>query len=152
MAATKLKKALGTDGQALTDESFGADGLKAVLQAMAKSAGYMLRGAQAGTIATATLDEIIAPQAMDVLIRLEARVAVCGTAGSTVLQVQKNGTLITGATLTFDNADADPTQLNTSVLAVSLAAGDRLTLAVTTAPTAGTGLSASCKVALLEVE
>lgn len=151
MTATKLKRSLGTDGQALTDESYGADGLKAVLQAVAKTAGLRLSGFQA-TITIATLDEMLVQSAQDYLLRLDLRVAVCGTAGDTVIQVQRNGTLIPNATLTIANTATDPTLSETAEIAVSLAENDRITLAVTTAPTGGTGLTATAQFYALDIE
>ena len=91
------------------------------------------------TVATATLGGMLIRRPM----RLRSHstgLGVCGTAGSTVVQVHVNGSAISAATLTTDNADADGTVRNVG-LDQALVAGDRLEIVVSTAPTGGTDLA-----------
>lgn len=101
-----------------------------------------------GTIATGILASMIAPKA-GMLRKLTVNAAVAGSAGTTVVQVQKNGVLMAGGTVTVDNADPDNVAKSSADLAVAFAAGDLIQLVVTTAPTGGTGLTAT---ALLEAD
>lgn len=153
MTITTLKRSLGTDAQALTDVSYGVDGLKNVLQALAKVAGVTLKAAQA-TIAVAVLDGFLVEEAGDYQVMLRIEVGTTGTAGNTIVQVHKNGTLVTGATLTVANTEADGTKsaLSAAIALSGLVAGDTITLEVTTAPTGGANLVASARMTPLAVE
>ncbi len=83
----------------------------------------------------------------DTLRELSARVDVCGSAGSTVLEVRVN-TVVQGS-LTFANTDPDPTQkkvtLGTGGNGIDVKDGDIVDLNISAAPTGGTGLAATLR-------
>jgi hypothetical protein len=101
---------------------------------------YSLDGAQA-TVATATLSGFIAQRPLR-LRGLRGRIAVAGTAGTTTVEVHLNGTVISGATASVANTVTDPGIFSVAVNA-AIAPGDAITLVVTAAATAATGLVAS---------
>lgn len=96
---------------------------------------------QQAAIAAATLSGFIAQRALR-LRGLRGRIAVCGDAGTTTVQVHRNGVLISGATVSVANTAADPTSFSVAVDA-AIAPGDAITLVVTAAATNATGLVAS---------
>jgi hypothetical protein len=75
-----------------------------------------------------------------VLRAMSAKALVCGTVGSTVLELSVNGAAAI-ASITIDNADVDGTQKSAGVNpSVALNPGDIVEINCTTAPTAGSGL------------
>lgn len=143
-----LKRSLGEAG-AFIDESNGRPSrLYEVLAALAEGS-VSAKGFQA-VIATAVLDQFIAPTAM----RLQAFLTNAGTtgsAGSTVVNVDVDGTDV--ATLTTLNTDADGiTKTADLSTPVDIAAGSVVKLEVTTAPTAGADLTATAMFSGLQVE
>jgi hypothetical protein len=83
------------------------------------------------------------------LTGLRTAVATCGTGGSTVVEVTVNGT--SKGSLTTANDATDGTKKSLA-LDVTLAAGDLVSIAVTTAPTGGAGLTASASFQPVAVE
>lgn len=150
MTITLLKQSLGTDGQSLTDESSGLDGLKNVLQAMARALGITLKGAQA-VVATATLDSWIVDAAGDYQASLRTEIGTTGTSNDTDVELQVNGSLV-GDQATTDNTDADGTKQAVLVSLTSLSAGDVVDLVVSAAPGSGANLKASARITSLAVE
>lgn len=148
MALTKLKKLMGSEGQAMTDESYGSDNMKDVLQAMAKSAGWLMKSWSA-TPATGVMDQMLADVAMDCVCELGLKMGVGGTAGSTTLQLRKNGSAV--GSVTVDNADADGT-VKWATVKFSVAKGDLLDLNVSALATGGDDLVASARIVGLERE
>lgn len=94
-------------------------------------------GAFQATIATATIGGLLICRAARVRALLIG-VGVCGTAGSTVVQVHVNGASV--GEVSVDNAAADGTMANIG-LDAALAVGDRLEIVVSTAPTGGSDLA-----------
>lgn len=137
MTAT-LKKTLGDAGAFLADDH-GDDNLHAVLKAMAEE-GAALNAYQA-TVATAIIGGHVVDKPSK-LRNFRIDVGTTGTAGSTVVEVNVNGTQ--KGELTVDNADADGTGKSVD-LDVDLVAGDVVTIEVTTAPTAGANLVATAR-------
>jgi hypothetical protein len=134
---TTLKKTVG-DGGGGADRSHGSDTLYDVLKSMAKEP-RLLTSARLGTIATGVFHKFVASGKRK-LLEFVVEVEVCGSAGSTVVELRQNGTVI--GTLTFANTDPDPTTKRVAVTTF-LADGDRVDFNVSTAPTGGTGLSAA---------
>jgi hypothetical protein len=77
------------------------------------------------------------------LLVLRARTEVAGTAGTTTVVVQRNGVAVPGATVSIANTAADPSPVGSAgpTAVTDFAVGDLISLVVTAAPTAGTGLS-----------
>lgn len=150
MTLTVLKQSLGTDAQALTDESSGEPGLKDVLQALARSAGVTLKGAQA-VIAAATLDSFIVDVAGDYVASLRTEIGTTGVANDTDVELQVNGTLV-GGQATTDNTEADGIKKAVTVALPGLAVGDVVDLVVSAAPTSGADLKASARITSLSIE
>lgn len=149
MATTKLKRSLGTDGQSLTDESSGLDGLKAVLQALAKGEGRALDAHQA-TPSAAVVGGFVADRAGDYDYTLKLNVGTTGTGGQTDVDLNVNGAQ--EAQVTVTNAEADGTT-NTVTGTVTLAENDVVTLEVTAVATGSPAdLTATARVKALEVE
>lgn len=149
MSQANLKKSLGEAG-AFFDDSHGENRLYDVLKALAES-GETLNVTQA-VIATAVLATLIVDRASK-LGNLWVNLEVTGTAGSTVLEVKVNGTIV-GA-ITVGNAVADDTSAGLALADLAgadLEAGDVVSLEVTTAPTAGTGLHATLRLKAVTVE
>jgi hypothetical protein len=132
---TTLKKTIG-DGGGGNDRVHGSDTVYDVLKAMALEP-RALHSARLATIATGIFSSLIV-KGKRKPVELRAEVEVCGSAGSSVVEVRQNGTVI--ATLTFANTDADPTKKSVAITAV-LADNDKLDFNVSTAPTGGTGLT-----------
>lgn len=101
---------------------------------------YPFDGQQA-TVAAATIAGFVAQRAY-LLRGIRGRLAVCGTAGNTVIQIHKNGVAISGAEVTIANTAADPTVFSLG-LDVAIAPGDAITMVVSSAATAATGLVCS---------
>lgn len=143
-----IRKDLGQGGAYLGENSEGSSNvLPDVLRALAQGPAGQLNAYQA-TIATATLDGIIACAAGKIT-GLRTSVATCGTAGDTTVQIQKNGTSV--GELTTGNAEADGIKKSLA-LDVDVVAGDLLQLVVTAAPTGGVGLTVSAKLQPVIVE
>lgn len=134
---TVLKKLLA-EGGAGQDRSHGSDTAYDVLKSMALESRPLL-STRLPTIATGVLAELI-NKGKRKLTAFKARVAVCGSAGSTVVELRVN-TVVVG-TLTFANTDPDPSTKEVAVNTV-LADGDLVDINVSTAPTGGTGLVAT---------
>lgn len=101
---------------------------------------YPFDGQQA-SVSAATIAGFIAQRAY-VLRGLRGRLAVCGTVQDSIVQVHKNGTLITGASVTIAHAGSDPTVFSIA-LNEPIAPGDAITMVVTQAATGATGLVCS---------
>jgi hypothetical protein len=143
-----IKRDLGQGQAFLGDRSFSSsDGLPDVLRALAQGPIGQLNAYQA-TIAAATLNGIVACGAGKI-VGLRTSVAVCGSADSTTVQVQKNGTSV--GELTTGNAEADGIKKSLAI-DVDIVAGDLIQLVVTAAPTGGTGLTVSAKLQPVIVE
>ncbi len=99
-----------------------------------------------GTVATGVLARLPITRP-DTLRELVVRLDVCGSAGQTVVQARVNGVLVTNGALTIDNAAADPTQVKVTLgsgnAGIDVKDGDIVDINVSTAPTAGSGLSAT---------
>lgn len=151
MATTKLKRSLGTDGQSLTDESHGADGLKAVLQALARAIGIKL-SAFTATPAVAVLDAFLvgAGEAGEYDLSLALKMGTTGTTTDTTLDLMVNG--VSAGQVVVLNTDTDGTANRSDGVAVTLAEDDYVTLEVTTIPTGGADLAASARLSPLDVE
>lgn len=157
MARTTLKRLMGDAGAGL-DQSHSppAPGrLYDVLAALVnQSRPPLLQANVAGTIATGVLNRITIT-APDVLRELSARVDVCGTAGQTVVQVRVNAVSV--GSLTIDNAAADPTQVKVQLgttpgAGIDVKDGDIVDINVSTAPTAGSGLTVAVRSCPIDVE
>lgn len=145
MTVKNLEQNLAETG-AYTDRSSGKDNLYDVVAAMANS-GPTLDAYQA-TIATG----IIASKILfgdHIIKKLKIYVGVCGTAGSTTVQVLKNS--VSQGELSIANTVADGAPLELVIANVACVAGDRIELSVSAAPTAGTDLIASVQLAAVSV-
>jgi hypothetical protein len=94
--------------------------------------------AQQATIATAILAGVVLNKSHK-LSNLRIAVGTTGTAGSTTVQVHKNG--VSQGELTVANTEADGTKKSLA-LDVDCVAGDLIQLVVSAAPTAGANLTA----------
>ena len=141
-----LAKDLGKAGAFLGDESgpYTSKLLRSVLLELAMGGGGNLDAHQA-TIAAATIGGKLITRASK-LVGLRTSVEVTGSADDTIVQVHVNGSAVTGAELTTDNADADGIKKSVAITEVALVAGDLVELVVSAAPTAGTGLDASAEI------
>ena len=101
---------------------------------------YPFDGQQA-TVATGTIAGFVAQRAY-LLRGMRGRLAVCGTANSTTIQIHKNGVAISGAEVEIANTAADPTVFSLA-LDVAIAPGDVITMVVSAAATSATGLVCS---------
>lgn len=142
----KLKKFLGEAGALVGDKSMGLDTLYDVLKALAERSASLT--AYQATVATATLNGVVLDKPHK-LTGLRTAVDVCGTAGSTTVQVHKNG--VSQGELTTANTEDDGTKKSLE-LDVDCVAGDVIKLVVSAAPTAGTGLTGSAVLEPVEVE
>jgi len=155
MTLTVLKKSLGTDGQALTDESHGADALKSVLQACAKHSTTKLSAFQAAAT-VAVLDRLIVDERMlgDYLAYLRFNAGTAGTASATTVQLRQTavgGSPTVRGTLTIDNADPDGTFVEARVL-LTLVENDIIDIIESVAATGGANILVSCRLCPLEAE
>lgn len=154
MSQVLLKQSIG-DAGASVDASHSAAGVPSRLYDVLKQLclGKPLLAVVQPTIATGILARIPIT-APDTLRELSARVDVCGTAGSTVLEVRVN-TVVVGS-LTFANTDPDPSQkkvtLGTGNAGVDVKDGDIVDINVSTAPTGGTGLAATVRSSPIGIE
>jgi hypothetical protein len=142
-----LRKDLGQAGACLGDLSGPYDSLPDVLKAMCAGPVGSLEGRQ-DTIAVATIAGTLINSAGK-LTGLRTSVGTCGTAGNTVVAVTVNG--VSKGSLTTANDAVDGTKKSLS-LDVDLAAGDLVELAVTSAPTGGANLTASCSFQPVKIE
>jgi hypothetical protein len=95
--------------------------------------------AQIGTITTGVKMRFVVTEAA-ILRGMYAKVGTTGSSGSTVLVVNKNGSAVTGLTLTIANTDADGTAKTDGPTAeTTLAAGDVVDVEVTAAPGSSSG-------------
>lgn len=140
MSRKTLKKFIG-EGASLLDDSNGADNLYDVLNELVEGVSDCVTAYQA-VVATGIIGSIVVQRA-STLRSLSASLAVCGTAGSTTLQVRVNGT--SKGSLSWANTDPDPSYKTLS-LDINVAAGDVVDLNVSAAPTGGTGLTATARV------
>lgn len=139
-----LRKDIGEAGAFLGDKSGPYDSLRDVLLEMIQGPKD-LNGHQ-DTIATATIAGMLVKRAGK-LTGLRTSVGTTGTAGSTTVQVHKNGSAVTGAEATTANTEADGTKKAVALsTAVALAAGDLVELVVSAAPTAGAALDATAEI------
>jgi len=143
-----LKKLLGIAGAGI-DESYEDinqlyDVLKALVQGKSPAAS-----AYQATIATATIGAFIVDDDESKLTGLRTSVGTTGTAGSTTVQVHKNGA--SQGELTTANTEDDGTKKSLA-LDISLAAGDLVEIVVSAAPTAGADLVASVQANAVTVE
>jgi hypothetical protein len=139
MTAT-LKRAL-KDGLGLTDESHGTIAtLYNLLKEMCENPAFVLTARQA-----AAATGIIGSQVVDKATRLRKlyfTVTDAGSANDTTIQILADGVLLTGATLTINNAEAN--NFETSVeLDVAVPAGARIDINVSAIATAATHLVVS---------
>lgn len=148
MSNSVLKQRLGDAGAGLDSSFDGQNRLYDNLKSLSEL-GYSLDVYQT-TIATATIASKVVNTACK-LTNFRTSVAVCGTADSTVVEVQVNGVEITAATTTIANDDADGVKSSVD-LNVTLAAGDLVEIVVSAAPTAGSGLTASLEFKTVTVE
>lgn len=144
MTAT-LKKALG-EGHAFLSDEHGSDNLYKVLAALAEGPNPLT--AHQATIATAVLAGMVAYKPMK-LKSFSAAVATCGTDGSTVVELNQNGTAVASITIANDDADGTVTHVD---LDLDVAKGDVLEIEVATAPTGGSGLNATATFSPAAVE
>lgn len=146
MAATILRKDLGEAGAFLGDKSGPyADLLRTVLEALARA--FNLNALQATpSVATIAQRTVFGEQK---LYGLKTKVGTTGTAGSTTVQVHKNGSSV--GELTTANTEADGT-IKTLDLNVDLADGDLVELKVTAIPTAGANISVEAQISPLDIE
>lgn len=144
MTAT-LKQSLG-EGHAFFSDEHGDDNLLDVLKAVAEGPNQL--SAHQTTIATAVLTGMVAYKAFR-LKSFSAAIATTGTAGSTVVELNHNGTAV--ASITIANTDADGTVTHVD-LDLAIAKGDTLEIEVDTAPTAGSGLNATATMSPVVVQ
>jgi hypothetical protein len=152
MTAPTLKKLLGEAGAGM-DQSHGAPSvLREVLTAMAK-AGTPLNAAQVGAVSTGVKAAVVAP--FDGVIGdIAARLGTCGTAGSTTVVVNKNGTpLATGVAVAHDVADGEAQLADLSGdAAAEFSAGDYIEVEVTAVATGAADLDVSLSLRSVKVE
>lgn len=152
MTAPTLKKSLGEAG-AFIDESNGSPShLREALAALAK-AGMPLTALQ-GTIAAAVLKSWVAT--FDGVIGdLSLVVGTTGSAGSTTVVVNKNGTALATAPAAVLNTDADGSTRSVDLSGdaeAGFVVGDVIDIEVTAAPTAGANLDVTVSLRPLVVE
>jgi hypothetical protein len=143
-----LKKLLGIGGAGIDESYEDVNQLYDVLKAMVEGAAPALSARQT-TIATADIGGMLVDDAEGKLLRLRTSVGTTGTAGSTTVQVHKNG--VSQGELTTANTEADGVKKSLT-LDVALAAGDLIELVVSAAPTAGADLVASVYTSPITVE
>lgn len=149
MSNVTLKRS-SREAQSFSDESNGRpSSVYEVIKSLAENPPFTVK-AHLAVIATGILTTAYTEKATR-LRKLWTRAAVCGTAGSTTVQVLVNGVLATGATATIANTDTDGALVETD-LDVAVPAGARIDLSVSAAPTAGTGLSVQADFNALTVE
>jgi len=154
MSVALLKQYVGEAG-AGSDASHSPSALPTKLYEILKQLclGKPLVSVIQPTIATGVLARIPIT-APDTLRELSARVDVCGSAGSTVVEVRVN-TVVVGS-LTFANTDPDPSQkkvtLGTGNAGVDVKDGDIVDINVSTAPTGGTGLAVAVRSSPVGIE
>jgi len=95
------------------------------------------------TVATGTIASMLADRPLTIR-GLSVRLAVCGTAGTTTVQVHRNGVAVTGATVSIANTATDPTlaTLAAAMTPVDCSPGDAISLVISAAGTDATGLTA----------
>lgn len=161
MGLTILKKYLGEAGAGIDyshDPGPGTKKSKLYDVLAALCTGKPLINVTQATVATGVLARcpITGP---DTLRELVLRLDVCGSAGQTSVQVRVNTVVI--ATLTIDNAAADPTQVKLSLPSTAggtdtkgydVKDGDIVDLNVSVAPTGGTGLTAVLRSSPIDIE
>lgn len=139
MTAPVLKKILGEAGSFLADDH-GDSNLYDVLKALCKQ-GQPLTAQQA-TVATAVLISYVA-QYDGVIGDIGLTVGTTGTAASTSVVVNKNGTPLATAPADVDNTDADGTTVSADLSGdaeAAFVAGDVISIEVDAAPTGGADL------------
>lgn len=152
MRAT-LKRLLGNAGAGIDESSGGYSRLYDVLKALALAAGDVL----AATVASPSA-AVIATLLVDQPTRLAGfgiDVGTTGTAGTTTVIVNKNGTPITAVTLSVANTEADGTSKFIDVDDfgdVDLDQGDIVTIEVTAAATGVAALNAVVRTNPVKVE
>jgi len=161
MGQTILKKYLGEAGAGADGSHDPGPGTKKtklydVLAALCL--GKPLINAHLPTVATGILARAVIT-GPDTLRELALRLDVCGSAGNTIVQVRVNTTVI--ASITIDNAAADPSQVKLSLPSTALGTdtkgfdvkdGDIVDLNVSAAPTGGTGLTATLRSSPIDIE
>lgn len=151
MRAT-LKRSLGEAGAFICD-SHGSDRLYDVLKALAMAGGDLLTA----TVATPSV-AVAATLLVDQPTRLASfaiDVGTCGSANTTTVVVTKNGTAITGATISVANTAADGTSvvLDASDFGdVELDPGDLVAISVTAVATDVANLNAAVRLNPVKVE
>lgn len=96
-----------------------------------------LNGINVGAITATVKNSFIADQKMAIR-NLRTAIGTCGTAGSTVVEVKKNGVLVASTTTAHDEPDGTAkTALPVSDTLASVEPGDIVLIEVTTAPTNG---------------
>ena len=145
-----LKRSLG-DGGAAMDESSGLVGgrLYDLLKEISTNPPQTHNIRQAA-VATGVLHSWVTGALETKLRRFIANLAVCGSAGNTVVQFRVGG--VVKATLTIDNTDPDPTTKDSGVLNIAIPANSVCDINVSAAPTGGTGLSVSATLSPIDVE
>jgi len=146
MTVKNLEQNLGETG-AFTDRSSGKDNLYDVVKAMAQGPANDLDGRQ-DTVATGIVSSRIASGDAKIT-GLKIRVGTTGTAGSTTVQVLKNGA--SQGSLTIANTEDDGTQKSLD-LDVDCVEDDYVEINVSAAPTGGANLIASVKMAAVDVQ
>jgi hypothetical protein len=137
-----LKKLLGEAGGG-ADKSHGTSNQLYDLL-LAFISGFQLNAIQVGAI-TATVKGGMVMRAGGKLGKLVVNIGTCGTAGSTVVSVLKNGVaLATTVTVAHNATDGSTAEADLSTLATAeYVTGDLIQISVTTAPTNGADLTAS---------
>lgn len=144
MTAT-LKTSLGEAG-AFVDDSHGDDNLYDMMVALAEGPNALT--AHQATVAAAVLTGMVAYKAFK-LKSFSVALAVCGTAGSTIVEINHNGTAVGSVTIAHDDADGTVSHVD---LDVDVAVGDTLEIEVDTAPTAGSGLNVTATLSPLVLQ
>lgn len=141
MTAPVLPKTLG-EGDAFFSKDHGNQTLYDVLKKFVEC-GTSLQARNASTITTGTKAGTVA-QFDGVLGKAHMRAANNGSAGSTIVDININGTTV--ASLTLANTDTDGVDVSTDMSELAAAAfveGDLIEIAVDTAPTSGSDLVVS---------
>lgn len=152
MTAPVLKKLLGEAGAGLDDSSGQPSTLREVLVNMVK-AGVPIAAHQI-TIATAILIRHVV-QFDGVIGDLGLTVDDTGSAGSTQVVVNKNGTVLATTPVAVDNTDADGISSSTDLSgdpAAAFVKGDIIDIEVTVAPTAGVDLDVNLSLRPASIE
>lgn len=145
MTVKNLEQNLGETG-AYTDRSSGRDNLYDVVKAIALGPSNDLTARQT-TIAVAILQGVILSGDTKIT-GLKLFVGTTGTADTTTVAVLKNG--VSQGTLSIANTEDDGTQKSLD-LDVDCVEDDYIQISVTAAPTAGSNLVATVKLAAVNV-